>query len=387
MDLYAGEGNRILKPVVGSSSVLLLDGAAHQRDRKLMSPMFHGDRMRAYSDAMRDIVNKSIDQWPVGVRFPVHEKMQAITLDIILATVFGVGEDEMQKYRDILLPFMEWGATPLFLLLVDGEGELKDLPIDKQLGEWGLKARVLRTRQKVWEMLDQEIESRRGHTAGREDVLSLLVDATFEDGTGLSTLEIRDELLTLLIAGHETTATSLSWLVTWLHKLPQVTQQVREEIADVGGGGPVPNDRINDLKYTFATIKENLRRRPVLPLVMRRAQRDLQLGTLNLPAGGQVAPAIYGTHHHPDLWEEPDAFRPERFNTAQKPWHFFPFGGGNRTCLGMAFAYQEMRILASELVRRVDFSMIPGYEPRVVRRNITLAPSKGVPIVVHKIRD
>lgn len=384
--LYAGEGNRILKPVVGPQSLLLLDGAKHKRDRKLMTPPFHGDRMRAYGDTMLAIMQRHIDEWPSGKVFKLHEAMQAVTLDVILMTVFGLAESDLPRFREALEPFMAFGAQPWMLLFVDDYGELQPLRLDDMLGPLSLRRRFLAQRTQVRQMLLGEIAMRRANPG--QDVLSMLIQARFEDGSAMTDDELHDEMLTLLIAGHETTATSLTWTMIHLCQHPAVTDRIRAEAAALTGEhGPVPTDRVGELHYTLAAIKESLRRTPILPIVMRRLQVPQTIGGYELPVGTDVAPNIYLTHHRADLWQDPYSYKPERFlDFHPKPWHFLPFGGGHRTCLGMGFAYYEMKILLAEILRRCDIRLAPGYTPRLTRRNITFAPSCGTPVVMQARR-
>lgn len=384
--LRAGENNIVLKPIVGTYSLLLLDGQRHRRDRKLMMPMFHGERMRAYGQTMLDIVTREIDSWPLGQVFLFHKHMQALTLEIILATIFGVRDQAIAALRQALAELLTWGNKSWFLLFIDGDGNVRDSQLGlKLLGKCNPKAQFEAVRDRVNQLLFAEFERRRREADWeRPDVLNMLMQARFDDGSAMTDEELRDELMTLLLAGHETTATSLAWLLTWLYQYPGVLQNIRAEVAALGGHGrPVPVDNIAELSYTLAAIKESLRRTPVIPLVGRKLQSHVRVGSLLLPAGTLAAPNIYLTHHRPDIWGDPYRFRPERFlERPPKPYQFFPFGGGNRTCLGMAFAYYEMKIAISEIARRTSFRLAPGYTPKVVRRNITFAPNKGVPIVI-----
>ncbi len=388
-DLHAGEGNRILKPIVGPRSLLLLDGREHKRDRKIMLPPFHGERMRSYADSMLAITTQFIDQWPIDRTFPVHGQMQALTLEIILTTVFGVEDaQQLAEFRDAMNALLEFGDKTWFLFLVDSTGEIRGQSMHLKLGNLSPLTRFLAAGERVDRLIFAEINRRRqSDLSARDDVLSLLLQATDEDGNPLSDNDLRDELMTLLLAGHETTATALSWLTWRLTAYPGATMEMRDEVAGLGKGGPVPTDRLNELNYVTAAIKESMRLMPVIPFVVRKLKKPMTIGGMDLPEGVIVAPSIYLTHHRPDLWPDPERFRPERFleKGAARPNQFFPFGGGNRTCLGMSFAYQEMKIVAAELVRRVRYDAAPGYRPKVVRRNITFAPSRGVPIRVRSI--
>lgn len=368
-NLQAGRANRVLKPIVGSNSILMLDGARHKRERKLLMPPFHGERMRLYSQMMCEIVDRSIDSWPMGDPFPIHQQMQEITLDIILRAVFGVAEGKRRwRLRRTMVEALGLaGRNPLLLVAA-----------------WN---RLVRIRREIDRLLYAEIVRRRA-AAQRDasDIMTLLVAARDEEGRPMSDEEIRDEMVTMLVAGHETTATSLAWTIHSLLRNPEALAAARDEVANVIGEGsqlPSPSpEQIAALEYLDAVIKETARLNPVVPIVVRRLERDTQIGDYELPAGNIVAPCIYLTHRRPDLWPEPDTFSPDRFVGRRiDPYSFFPFGGGARHCLGAAFANYEMKIVLARLLSRVSLRAAPGDPVRVVRRGITFAPSGGVPVI------
>src|SRR5216117_1496023 len=359
-DLRSGEANApILGPILGWNSILLLDGERHSRERRLMSPPFHGERMHVYGRLMREIADRVIDRWPLGRPFPIHHEMQAITLDVILRAVFGVDE----------------GATFI---------ALKPFQID--LGRWTPWGRFVRNRDAIRAILLEEIARRRAEgTAGRSDILSLLVDARDEQGAPMSDAELLDEMFTLLMAGQETTATSLAWVFYHLLRHPGALANLRAELARVVGSGPVEAQHLPQLEYLDAVTKESARLTPVATNVMRRLHAPARIGGLDLPAGVSVSASIYATHHRPDLWPDPERFLPERFlGTRPSPNTFFPFGGGVRRCLGAAFATYQLKIVLAEVLSRVDLRLAAGYRMRPVLRAITVAPSRGVPVVVER---
>ena len=310
--LKAGRANRVLKPIVGSNSILMLDGARHKRERKLLMPPFHGERMRLYSQMMCEIVDRSIDSWPIGASFSIHSQMQEITLDIILRAVFGVAEGErLRRLRRWMVEALRLaGRSPLLLI-----------------GAWN---RLNRIRREIDRLLYDEIARRRvAAQEERSDIMTLLVAARDEDGRSMSDEEIRDELVTLLVAGHETTATSLAWAIHCLLQNPEVLAAARAEVAQVMGEGPQPPspsaEQISALEYLDAVIKETARLNPVVPIVVRQLEADTRIGDYQLPAGNVVAPCIYLTHRRPDLWPEPEAFNPDRFVGRRiDPYTFFP---------------------------------------------------------------
>lgn len=378
--LRAGEaGAQILRPLVGDSSVLVLDGAAHLRQRRLMLPSFHGERMKAYAEAMRDSTAEVVAGWPRGEPFPVHPSMQQITLQVIVRTVFGVDEHaRMTALGDQLTRVLETGSRPNFL------GAL--LPM-RRVGPF---AEFLREKALADAMIYDEIRRRRelGDAAQRSDVLSLLLQARDDDDQPMTDEEVRDELVTLLVAGHETTATSLAWTLERMLSHRAVWERARAEVASVLGGEPVTDERVGKLVWLDAVIKESLRLRPIIPMVARRLVVPMSFGGFDLPAGTVIAPSIYLTQRRPDVYPQPDRFMPERFlGVKPDPYTWLPFGGGIRRCLGMAFALYEMKIVLATLLQRVDLELAPGASDRMARRSITFAPADGARVVVSLVRS
>ena len=237
--------------------------------------------------------------------------------------------------------------------------------------------------QEIDALLYAQIARRRQQGgAGREDILSLLVEACDEDGRPMSDEELRDEMMTMLVAGHETTATSLAWTFHCILRRPEVMDKLRAELRAVVGSGPVEPQHIAKLDYLDATIKESQRVYPILPLVGRLLHEPLQIGGQDLPTGVVVAPCIYLTHHNPDIWPDPDTFDPDRFlGKRVSPYDFFPFGGGIRHCIGAAFALYEMKIVLTQVLSRASLRAASWRRVRLVRRGITFAPSRGMPVV------
>ncbi|HSD80648.1 MAG TPA: cytochrome P450, partial [Solirubrobacteraceae bacterium] len=361
---HAGEGNVILLPFVGRRSVLLLDDAAHMTQRRLLLPPFHGERMRRHVGLMRDVAERAVGAWPTGVPFAVRPHMQAITLEVIMRVVFGVDEADpaLDALRERVRRFLDVTASPRELrkLLVLGpeRAERRRVfahaidPVDEVI------ARVIADRRA------------RGDLAERDDVLSMLLLATHDDGSPMDDRELRDELVTLLVAGHETTATALSWALERLTRHPAALERLTDEV------------RAGEDAYVDAVIRETLRLRPVLPFVVRRLTQPQAIGGWDLPAGVNVAPSIQLVHRRADLYPEPHAFRPERWlGVRPGPYTFLPFGGGVRRCLGAAFAETEMRAVLAAVVSRVRLRPSrPEFEP-TARRVITLVPARGGEVV------
>jgi cytochrome P450 family 135 len=362
--LHAGEANRILLPVVGPNSVLLLDEGAHMEQRKLLLPPFHGKRMMRYAELMAEVAAAEIERWPLGVRYPLRPRMQMLTLEIILRAVFGVGEGERHhELRRELRRLLDLGTDPrrLLLLLLLGPERVR------RLGSFR------RDLERVDRLIYGEIRARRDapDLAARDDVFSLLLQAQHEDGSPMSDVELRDELVTLLVAGHETTATALAWALERLTHSPDKLERLTDEVRD------------GEDAYLKAVVAETLRLRPVIVLVARRLTRPTEIGGRVLPAGVSVAPCIYLVHRRPDIYPEPDRFLPERF--LERPpgtYTWIPFGGGVRRCLGGPFAQFEMEVVLRELVRRRTIRAARPAPERVFRRGITETPRRNAEVVL-----
>ena len=362
---HAGEGNELLEPLLGRHSLLVLDEGAHMSQRKLLLPPFHGRRMQTYEAAMTEIAEREIDAWPSGEPYALRPRMQALTLEIILRTVFGAREGEgLAELRDALRRYLDLLSDPRQLLPVVAIGpqRIRRLP-------W-----IRRAMDRVDALIRREIAARRraADLEQRDDILSMLVGARHEDGSPMSDAEMRDELLTLLAAGHETTATSLAWAVERLARHPEKLERLRAEA--VAG---------EDDAYLTATIQETLRLRPVISIVLRRLAEPAEIGGYELPAGISVVPSIYLAHRNPDVYPEPQAFRPERFlENPPGTYTWIPFGGGVRRCLGAAFAQFEMAVVLRELVKRRQIRPSSPKSERIFRRAITETPRHNTKVIL-----
>jgi cytochrome P450 family 135 len=351
-----------LLPVMGPGSVLLLEGSEHLARRKLMLPPFHGERMRSYEATVREVAESEIESWSEDRQFAIHPRMQAVTLEVILHAVFGVTDPARgERLRERLPLLLGETSSPAlqFRVLLSRRFRRGD-PLES------LRELV----SEIDELLLAEIAERRADPAHaeREDILSLLVAARFEDGAKMSDREVRDQLVTLLLAGHETTATALAWTFDLLLGNPATLARLTAEIDAAD----------NEDTYLRAVISESLRLRPVVPLAGRRLASDLNADGLSLPAGTDVTPAIWLTHTRADLYPEPYAFRPERFlDDSPTTYGWVPFGGGIRRCLGAAFAEMEMRIVLEAVLQRRVLSPASSRAERVTRRNITFSPRHG----------
>jgi cytochrome P450 family 135 len=361
---HAGEGNQILGHVLGQNSILVLDEKPHMSQRKLLLPPFHGARMQGYEQTMSEIAEREIASWPTGTPYKLRPRMQALTLEIILNTVFGVtGGERLVELRAALRDFLDLTTDPraLLLLLFAGPRRIR------KLGPF--RRRV----DRVDELIYREIADRRAATdlEQRDDVLSMLVAAKHEDGSPMSDEEMRDELLTLLVAGHETTATSLAWAVERLSRNPDKLERLRAEVAEGSD------------EYLTATIQETLRLRPVISIVLRRLTEPVEIGGYELPAGISVAPCIYLVHRNPEIYPEPDRFLPERFlDNPPGTYTWIPFGGGVRRCLGASFAQFEMAVVLKELLKRHQIRPANPKPERVFRRAITETPRHDAQVIL-----
>lgn len=361
--LHAGEAARILRPVLGERSVLVLDDSAHLEQRKLMLPPFHGERLRGYRERIATIAREEIASWPRGRPLRLWPRMQAITLRVIVSTVFGVeGRERQERVIRLLGPFLDRISHPAGFVLPTVLGPYRVGRL-RSFRSWIDPIRAV---------LMEEIAGRRAdpRPAGRDSILDLLVEARHEDGRPISDEQLRDELMTLLVAGHETTATALAWAIERLVRHPDKLDRLTAEA--VAG----------EDAYVDAVVKETLRLRPVIPIVGRVLKEPMEIGGRQLPSGTLVAPCIYLVHRRPDVYPEPSRFLPERF-LDRKPgtYTWIPFGGGVRRCLGASFAELEMATVLGELVGSTRLRPSRQRSERVRRRSITLTPSQGAEVV------
>jgi cytochrome P450 family 135 len=361
--LHAGEANALLGPILGQRSVLLLDEGEHLRHRRLMLPSFHGARVQAYAEVIREATDHEIDSWPVGRAFPLHPSMQALTLGVIIRAVFGYEPGaEAEELRRALRAMVDPVARPRGLLLLQALARLRG-------GEQS-SGRFEASRRAVDEILFAEITRRRAEPdlEARDDVFSALLLAEDEEGQRLSDGEVRDELLTLLLAGHETTATALAWTFDLMLHTPAVLERALGQ----------------DVEYLDAMAKESLRLRPVIPGVGRVVRREpFALNGYVIPEGVEINPSIRVVHRRSDLYPEPSRFRPERFLGPDAPdtYTWIPFGGGTRRCLGATFALMEMRTVLARVLERTDLQAASPELEQTVFRGITLAPRSGVRVI------
>jgi cytochrome P450 len=363
---HAGEANAtVLEPALGPNSLLTLDEDEHLRQRKLLLPPFHGQSVTRYGELIREITERDMETWPVGRPFAVRPHTQRITLGVILRAVFGV-RDEARFER----------ASALVDEFARRADLVTQVPLlRRDLGRFSPWSRFRGARTALDEFIYEEIAARRAEAdhAERDDVLSLLLRAEHDDGTPMSDEELRDELVTVVGAGHETTATGLAWALERLLRTPRALARLRESIA------------AGEYDYLDAAIKETLRVRPVIVDVARKLAAPAELGGYELPAGAFVLPAIAALHYREDLYPQPHEFRPERFLDGKRDnYAWIPFGGGVRRCIGAAFAQYEMRVVLRAILERAELRAPDPRPERVKPRNITLAPAKGGRVVLER---
>jgi cytochrome P450 len=357
--LHPGEGARLLEPVVGANSVILLDEAPHLEQRRLLLPAFHGDRMQRLTGLMAELTERELASWPVGEPVALHPRLQRLTLEIILRAVFGLDEGaRLEGLRDRLTAILSFGDSPLSLLPA----------AQRVLRGRGRFGRFERDRAEVDRELYALMAERRREAADRDDVLAMLLGAEHADGSPMTDAEIRDELLTALVAGHETTASSLAFAFEQLARAPEAQSRLAA----------------GDEAYLEATIDEVLRRRPVLPNPEPRlVKQPVEIGGWTYPEGVVLIGSAYLVHHDPAIYPQPHAFRPERFLTA-KPgtYTWIPFGGGRRRCLGASFAMLEMKVVLRNALTALTLRPSANGPEVARRRNITVTPSRGAAAVL-----
>ena len=364
--LHPGEGARILEPLVGPNSVILLDEAPHLEQRKLMLPAFHGERMQRLSGLMTELAERELQSWPREQVIVLHPLLQRLTLEIILRAVFGLEQGaRLDTLRDLLTRILAFSESPLSLLP----------PLPAALGRVGPIARFERLSAEADELIFSLIDERRRQEAEGDDVLTLLLAARREDGGPMSAEELRDELMTALVAGHETTASQLAWAFERLAREPAVVSRLQSELDDGDG----------DDGYLSATINEILRLQPVLPNAEPRlVKQPVEIGGVRYPPGVMLFANAYLVHHDPAIYPEPYALRPERFLEHQPgTYTWIPFGGGRRRCLGASFALLEMKIVLRAVLRRCELVSPGGRGERTRRRSITISPAEGCRLLLR----
>jgi cytochrome P450 len=356
--LHAGEANWPLIPVTGDRSVLLLDGKEHLGRRRVLLPPFHGERLARYREMFAQVTRDQVETWPRGEPFPILPKMQAITLELIMKVVFGEDEDPARLKRL---------ATAMTDLANAGQNKLGMIPYISRydFGRYSPMGMFMAVRRRVDAVLFEEIDRRRaqGGLDAREDILSMLLQ------TEMTNQELRDELMTVLVAGHETTTTALAWAFERLLRHPGYYERLR-----------------SDDRWAEAVVNETLRLRPPLPIVGRVVKQDFQLDGYTIPEGETLGPCIWLTHRNPEVYPDPYAFKPERFlDKGPETYSWLPFGGGTRRCVGASFAQLEMTVVMNTIASMVDMKPAEAAPEHVGRRGIVFSPEHGSRVITSTV--
>lgn len=368
-----------IRVLLGDNSLILSDGIKHQKARRLLMPPFHGERMKSYSNIIVEVTKQIIASWQVGKPFCLRDYTQEISLRVILRTIFGLDEGKRyEQLRQVLISWLDIFNSPLKSFFLFFPVLQKDVGF---LSPWG---QFVKQKQLIHEILQAEIIRRRKNpeTLG-EDILSLILSARDEAGQPMSDVEIRDELITMLFAGHETTANSLAWAFYWIHYLPEVREKLMAELNSLPHNAD--SNTITKLPYLSAIISETLRIYPTVVFVGRQLKAPFEMLGYNFEPGTSLLPSIYLTHHREDIYPEPKKFKPERFLEKQfSPYEYLPFGGGNRRCLGYAFALFEMKLVLATILSQLELELLEQHPLKPVRRGITFTPGGGVKMSVKK---
>ncbi|MDZ7965823.1 MAG: cytochrome P450 [Nostoc sp. DedSLP03] len=374
-----GKDLAVLRPQVGNESLLLLNGSRHRRHRQLLMPPFHGERMRVYGQVICNITEEVIQQWKIGQPFEVRSFMQDISLQVMLRTVFGLKEGpRFQKLASLWTAVLELSSgNPLNTSLLFLPG------LQKDLGNWSPWGRFLRQKEQIDKIIYSEISQRREQfDPTLTDILSLLMSAIDEAGQHITDVELHDELLTLLLAGNETTAGAMTWALYWIYRTPEVRDKLLHEL-DTLGPSPDPS-AIAKLPYLNAVCQETLRISPVVIIVAPRILKSpFKLMGYEFDADTGLAPCIYLTHRQQDIYPEPDRFKPERFLERQfSPYEYLPFGGSNRRCIGFAFAPFQMKLVLATVLSRLQLEVVDQHPIKSERRGVIISPPRGLKMIV-----
>lgn len=372
-----GRGNIGLRFLLGDRSFMLADGDRHQRQRQLLAPPFHGERMRAYGEDICKITRQVSSEWQIDKPFKIRESMQEITLRVILRVVFGMEEGKLfEELRRSLSDLLDFMTSPMM------SSTLFFRFMQKDFGAWSPWGWILQQRQKIDRLIYALLRERRAESEqNRQDILSLMMAARYDDGQGMSDEELHDELMTLLVAGHETTASALTWAFYWIDRLPEVREKLLEELNTLGVNPDLSN--VAKLPYLRAVCQETLR---IYPIAMNAFWRVVKIPITimgyELREGTAIVPSIYLAHHREEVYPQSKQFKPERFLERQySPYEYLPFGGGNRRCIGMAFAQYEMKIVLATVLSEFQVSLANKRPVRPVRRGLTIAAPAGMRMV------
>ena len=377
----SAEANRVLSFLLGNNSILLLDSKAHRNRRRLLMPPFHGELLQKCSEKIVEITNDVGDRLKIADPFVVRSQMQEITLRVILNVVFGIDRGtRYERLRELFVELLATFDTPLKSLTIA-------FPLLQQ--DWGKFSpwgRFLRLKAEIRELIYREIKDRRELAKGKshQDILSLLISAKDERGEGMTDEELHDELITLLFAGHETTASALSWVFYWVHYVPQVQAKLRLELGSLEENANYRE--INNLPYLNAVVLETLRIYPVASGAFARIPtKSVSISGYQLNPDDWLSISIYALHHREDLYPDAKQFKPERFlEKTYPPYEYIPFGGGKRRCIGSALALSEIKLVTATMLSRFQLALTSQRPIYPVSRGITLAPPASFKMVVKE---
>lgn len=364
-------GQELFAPFIGENNMLAMSGERHRLERKMLMPHFHGQRMREYAQVIVDVSTRQLAEVPLNQPFAIQKVTQQISLEVIIRAVFGLQSPEQVKQAFKAVVGLVESMRPTLVFMPSLRRNFFGL------GPW---ARFRKNKAILDKLLEDEIDRRRAEKDVGSDILSMMLTSTYEDGSPLTRDHIRDELVTLLFAGHETTAVVLAWVFFWLHRDPNILEKLRKELLEAG---PHPSaEIINRLPYLDAICNESLRLYPVVPVVMRKLKVPMSVPPFTLPIDSKVAVAIGWLHHDPAIYPDPYTFRPERFlERSYGPQEFLPFGGGNRRCLGAAFAQYEMKLVIATMLAQGSFQLVGNPKVRFERRNAIIGPHHSVKLM------
>ncbi|BCL34514.1 cytochrome P450 [Nostoc sp. MS1] len=373
-----GRANKLAEPLIGRTSVMLLDGDRHRRERKLLMPPFHGEKLNIYAQKISIITKKFANEWQIEQPFVARSTMQKVSLEVILQIVFGLSEGQRyQQIKSLLTAWLDMIDSPLRSSMLFLQS------LQKDWGTWSPWGRMKHRQRCILDLLQAEIDDKRTKNNGKgDDVLSLMMAALDENGQPMTDEELKYELLTILFAGHETTATILAWAFYQIHKNSDVLEKLQREL-DILGANPYPME-IAQLPYLTAVVQETMRMYPVLPTLFPRITKSsINIAGYQFEPDTILLPSIYLLHYREDLYPHPQKFQPERFIGRQySPSEYIPFGGGSRRCLGYALALLEIKLVLATVLSNYQLALAEDKPVKLQRRGFTLAPKGGVRMMV-----
>lgn len=377
-DTYETFAPDVVRPLLGDKSVIVEDGAEHKRDRKLLTPPFHGERMRAYGHVIGEITQGRVrSDTPVGTVLHCNAVFRDISLLVILRAVFGVGQAETDEFREMVVEAID-AVHPSFIFIK---------ALQRRFGGMGPYAKFVAKNEAYEARLDvwtDDLRAKLERGESDDSILAMMIAARYDDGSAMENDAIRAQLKTLVFAGHETTAITLAWAMEHLHRNPETLAKLRAELDGAPDLEPATTAK---LPYLEAVCNESLRLYPIVTEVLRTLKKPLTVDGFDCPAGVAVSPSVMLAHRREEVFPDPESFRPERFiDKRYSPFEFLPFGGGHRRCLGAAFAMYEMKLVLADLIRRFEFEAVHPEPDVPVRRNVTMEPKSGVPMRVVKVR-